>query len=415
MALSQPKPPAAFRKHVLALIGENYGDKTLVLCPTAFVKLLSGDHKAAILLAQILYWGDRTRDPNGWFYKSYAEWKLETGLSESQVRRIVNGDPRVQSSQITLRDLGVETVLKKVKRTGAPTLHYRINQTQFLTALERSLGQGNSQQCEGSIPDKAQDEHLAESGMNTAQSAASLISTKTSNSKTSAVDHDQHSPAHHPDEDSDLEVFYPFESRFGLLKPSAKTVLRHQLERLGATKVREVLDRCATRGRWWGYAEKALANEATVPPEGGIQPQEGRSLTLPGDKGILTGDDLICAPEAAVAFLAVSPRVQTRWTDKYTSDSTVQNAWDGAYQQLELQLDRASFETCLRGATLVDYEPETMTFMVVVRTAYARDFLQGRLDRMVKRIVGDVFEPSAAVRFLLKEDWQALTKAGEAA
>src|SRR5664279_1440922 len=112
MALPQPKPPAAFREHVLALLGESYGDKTLVLCPTVFVTLLRGDHKAAILLSQILYWGDRTKDPDGWFYKSYADWRAATGLSAAQVRRILNGDPRVKSTQITLRDLGVETLLR---------------------------------------------------------------------------------------------------------------------------------------------------------------------------------------------------------------------------------------------------------------------------------------------------------------
>ena len=31
---------SSFRKHVLALLGEGYGDKTLVLCPTVFVRLL---------------------------------------------------------------------------------------------------------------------------------------------------------------------------------------------------------------------------------------------------------------------------------------------------------------------------------------------------------------------------------------
>ena len=86
----------SFRKQVLSLLGETYGDKTLVLCPTVFVRLLGGDHKAAILLSQILYWSDKTKDPDGWFYKSYADWQTETGLSEAQVRRIVNGDPRVK-------------------------------------------------------------------------------------------------------------------------------------------------------------------------------------------------------------------------------------------------------------------------------------------------------------------------------
>ena len=86
MAL-QPQPTASFRKHVLALIGETYGDKTLCLCPTGFVRLFRGDHKAAILLSQILYWAERTKDPDGWFYKSYADWRAETGLTEAQVRR----------------------------------------------------------------------------------------------------------------------------------------------------------------------------------------------------------------------------------------------------------------------------------------------------------------------------------------
>ena len=117
-----------------------------------------GDHKAAILLSQILYWSDRTKDADGWFYKSYADWTAETGLSEAQVRRIVNGDPRVHSPQLTLRDLGVETLLRKVKHTGAPTLHYRINQAQFLGVLHGFLGQGDSSQCAESISGNAEDE-----------------------------------------------------------------------------------------------------------------------------------------------------------------------------------------------------------------------------------------------------------------
>src|SRR5215216_6485453 len=229
MALTQPKPPAAFRKYVLALLGENYGDKTLVLCPTAFVILLGGDHKAAILLAQILYWADRTKDPDGWFYKSYADWQTETGLSEAQVRRIVNGDPRVQSAQITLRNIGVETMIKKVKRTGAPTLHYRINQTEFLGALEQLLGQGDSQQSEESMLVKAQDEPSTESGMNSVQCQPSLIRPETTNPKISAEEYDHQNPARHPDEDSDLDIFLSFQSRFGKFKDHFHEPFRSEL------------------------------------------------------------------------------------------------------------------------------------------------------------------------------------------
>src|SRR5664279_308562 len=205
MALPQPKPPAAFREHVLALLGESYGDKTLVLCPTVFVTLLHGDHKAAILLSQILYWSDRTKDPDGYFYKSYADWTTETGLSEAQVRRIVNGDPRGRSTQVTLRDLGVVTLLKKVKRTGAPTLHYRINQAQFLSVLHTFMGQGDSPQCAGSIPAKVQDEPLTLAGMNPQQYAPSSdLDPETTTQEQRAEDQGHQNPAHHSDEDSDL-------------------------------------------------------------------------------------------------------------------------------------------------------------------------------------------------------------------
>ena len=154
----QPKPSTSFRKQIMEPLGESYGDKTLVLCPTAFVKLLHGDHKAAILLSQILFWSDRTQDPDGWFYKSYAMWQAETGLSETQVRRIVNGDPRVMTVQRPLRDLGVETKLKKVKHTGAPMLWYRLDREKFLGMLHRLMGQGDSAESEGSIVSIAEDQ-----------------------------------------------------------------------------------------------------------------------------------------------------------------------------------------------------------------------------------------------------------------
>jgi hypothetical protein len=402
MALPQPKPAAAFRKHVLALLGETYGDKTLVLCPTAFVTLLNGDHKAAILLAQMLYWSDRTKDPEGWFYKSYTDWQLETGLSESQVRRIVNGDPRVQTPQITLRDLGVETVLKKVKRTGAPTLHYRINQTQFLASVERLQGQSDSQHCEESTTDKAQDEPAALPGMNTDQCQPSLITPEITNLEISAEDHSHQNPAHHPDEeDDDLDIFLSYESRFGKLKDRFHDSLRNELTRLGATNVREVLERCATRGRSWAYVQRALANEAVVPEsqEPGAETRYGGFLTFNDDQGVAL------QPTPTDARLAVSERLQIGWPGAADPHATVLDAWNAALHQLEAQLDQASFNTCLRGAILIDFEPESPTFVVVVRTSYARDLLKGRLDRMVNRVLTDVYGQPVALKYLLKEDW----------
>lgn len=401
MTLPQTKPPAAFRKQVMTLLGETYSDKTLVLCPTAFVRLLNGDHKGAILLAQILYWSDRTKDPQGWFYKSYAEWHAETGLSEAQVRRIVSGDKRVADPRLTLRDLGVETLLRKVKRTGAPTLHYRVNQEQFLTALHRLIGQGDPQHCEGTFLNNGEDKPSTELAMNTDQSASSLIPTQTNLQEISAEDQPSQNPTRHPDEDFDLGIFQPFENRFGKLPQRLQESLLPELQRLGATKVREVLGRCATRGRSWNYVLRALVNEvgASAVQETPLEAQNSGFTAFESAEAWQPPE----TPEEPI--LPRSERLQMRWSTAFTDVGTVQDAWDTAFHQLELQLDSATFNMALRGATLVDYEPENGTFLLVVRNAFALDVLHGRLARMVKRILHDVCGHPIVLQPWLREEW----------
>lgn len=406
---SHPKAPAAFRKQVMTLLGENFGDRTLVLCPTAFVALLDGDHKAAILLSQILYWSDRTKDTDGWFYKSYADWHAETGLSEAQVRRILNGDPRVSSPRRTLRALGIETLLRKVKRTGAPTLHYRVNQPQFLASLASFMGQGDPQQCAGSILDNAGDQSLAESAINPVQSAASLIPAQTNSTDFVAEDQPSQTPA---DEDSDETLFNAFENRFGKLKDPLRAPLSAEVTRLGATKVREVLARCATRGRSWNYVLKALANEqapSAMPSSTGSLPAEWAYATSAAD---LPAAQLAEHEPKSEPEIVVSERVETRWAGGHSLFPTVRAAWEAALHQIELQFG-SDFHSWGRGLTLVDYEPESAALLIVTRSAYTRDLLQTRLYRSFKRIVGDVSGQPVALRFLLREEWAAQGRAVE--
>lgn len=74
-----------------------------------------------------------------------------------------------------------------------------------------------------------------------------------------------------------------------------------------------------------------------------------------------------------------------------------QDAWNAAFSQLEIQLDRASFETWLRGAVLLGYEDGF--FRVGVRNDYARSMLEHRLYRSVRRTLCDVFGQPAELRF----------------
>jgi len=55
--------------------------------PIAFHRefvVLTGSITAALFLSQAVYWTKRTKEPDGWFYKSRAEWQEETGMSRRE-------------------------------------------------------------------------------------------------------------------------------------------------------------------------------------------------------------------------------------------------------------------------------------------------------------------------------------------
>ena len=74
-----------------------------------------------------------------------------------------------------------------------------------------------------------------------------------------------------------------------------------------------------------------------------------------------------------------------------------QDAWTAAFHQLEMQLDRASFDTWVRGATLLGFHDGV--FVVGVRNSFARDMLQHRLYRNVRRVLMDVYGQPVELRF----------------
>jgi chromosomal replication initiation ATPase DnaA len=87
-------------------------------------------------------------------------------------------------------------------------------------------------------------------------------------------------------------------------------------------------------------------------------------------------------------------------------DEKDQSSWSAAFHQLEMQLDRASFDTWCRGAVLRQVErptspqpPSAPVFVVGVRNIYARDMLQHRLYRNVRRVLSDCSGEAVELRF----------------
>jgi hypothetical protein len=111
---------------IKAVIKASTGQANVITTPRAFIKF-TGDHISAMLLAQIVYWSDRTDDPSGWFYKTDQDWAEELCLSSYQVRRATT----------RLAELGVEHAVRR--HSGAPTSHYRLNFDTFIPLFLKSL------------------------------------------------------------------------------------------------------------------------------------------------------------------------------------------------------------------------------------------------------------------------------------
>ena len=73
-------------------------------------------------------------------------------------------------------------------------------------------------------------------------------------------------------------------------------------------------------------------------------------------------------------------------------------AWKATLGELELQMTRATFNTWLRGARLVDYSEGT--FVIGVKNDYARDWLEKRLHLTIQRTLQSVSGEGAGLRFV---------------
>lgn len=119
-------PDDVTQRAVIRLISRLVGQANVLTIPRIFIDL-TGSHEAALLLSQILYWSERTRDPDGWFYKTAADWEAELALSEYQVRK----------ARKVLEPLGLETKLRAVN--NVPVQHYRLDGPQFYKSILQFL------------------------------------------------------------------------------------------------------------------------------------------------------------------------------------------------------------------------------------------------------------------------------------
>ncbi len=78
---------------------------------------------------------------------------------------------------------------------------------------------------------------------------------------------------------------------------------------------------------------------------------------------------------------------------------TPKDAWQATLGQLQLQLNRATFDTWLRGSELIAYEDGE--FIIRVRHAYAKDWLEKHLAHQITKTLSGIFERSVSVNFVV--------------
>jgi len=122
-----------FRLLLMDEIRHKRGKVYRVIVPQEFIAY-AGSMDAAIFLAQLLHWSPRAKRKDGLIFKTFDDWKAETGLSEHKVKQAVK----------LLVSLGVMDMPKKIMTASkdgnaSPTYHYRLRLQELWDSFQRHL------------------------------------------------------------------------------------------------------------------------------------------------------------------------------------------------------------------------------------------------------------------------------------
>lgn len=123
------------------------GQNNTIALNRVFVEL-TGSMELGALLGQLVYWTPRTKNPDGWVYKSTRQWQEELGAVTDYSIRLFKKLPYV------------ETVVKRAN--GSPTTHYRINQQALCQAIMEHIQQTPQPQEETEPPEEPEETEEAQ-------------------------------------------------------------------------------------------------------------------------------------------------------------------------------------------------------------------------------------------------------------
>lgn len=96
------------------------GNKNRVSAERIYCQAMGNDLTGGMFLSQLIFWCDKGKRADGFFYKTAVEWEQETFLSTYLVRKYTK----------QCEEYGwLET--KVMKANGSPTVHYRLDREKF--------------------------------------------------------------------------------------------------------------------------------------------------------------------------------------------------------------------------------------------------------------------------------------------
>ncbi|UPT53256.1 hypothetical protein [Synechococcus phage Yong-L1-251] len=108
----------------------------------------------ALMLSQCVYWSTRTKDSDGWFYKTQAEWTEETGMTRRE-------------QETARKKLVGKGYVEEVRRGVPCKTYYRLDREALEAALMQvaqkrhsSMAESANQECTNSPPSMAESAKL---------------------------------------------------------------------------------------------------------------------------------------------------------------------------------------------------------------------------------------------------------------
>ncbi|MGE7546078.1 DnaD domain-containing protein [Sporosarcina newyorkensis] len=123
----------SFYEEMRRLLAQMSGHDRVITVPKIYVEL-TGDLAEAILLNQIVFYSDKSKRTDGFFYKTHRDWTEEVCLTERQIRHATK---KLKEKKL------IET--KVLKANGAPTTHYKLLSDNLVKWITTLCGNGKQQ------------------------------------------------------------------------------------------------------------------------------------------------------------------------------------------------------------------------------------------------------------------------------